>query len=85
MAIAPSSMLSVRVIASASQRGLKTVNIISTAAALAKDIHHSAKQFLQLTAAQTKVGVHQTVMDGSALANTHTFPTIYIAGYTAPN
>ena len=60
---------------------IRTVNIITS---LAGDIHHSVKQYLQLTAAQATVQQNRTVM-AAPVAHTPGIPTIYIAGYTAPN
>lgn len=81
-----SNIKSIRVIAaSASDKLHRTVQIISSASQLAKDVHKVVKQYTQLTSSQAKVGIHETVQDGSALRNASTFPTIYINGYTAPN
>lgn len=60
---------------------LRTVNIVTS---LAADVNHAIKQYLQLTAAQATVQQNRTVMAAPS-ANTPGIPTIYIAGYTAPN
>ena len=73
---------SVRIIAfnSANVSHIKTVNVL---AAKPNDPHHAIKEYLQLTAAQTQVQHHPTLM--AAAANTPSLRSIYVNGYTAPN
>lgn len=59
---------------------LKTVNVL---ASMPLDPHHSIKEYLQLTAAQTQVQHHPTFMASPTVDKTKR--TIYINGYTAPN
>jgi hypothetical protein len=70
----------VRIVAQSNKSAgvVKTVNIVTTA-----DANKQAKEHVQLTAAQTAVGVHPTYMDGSA--HPAGLPTIFISGYSAPN
>lgn len=77
--MAEATSKSVRIIAArADQKGkLRTVNIKTDAK---RDQH---KGHTQLTAAQTQVGIHETVMDsGGQIAG---LPTIYVSGYSAPD
>lgn len=73
---------SVRIVSfsAANVNHLKTVNVL---AAKPNDPHHSIKEYLQLTAAQTLVQHHPTLMAAPAL-NT-SLRSIYVNGYTAPN
>lgn len=71
----------VRVIAaSASDRVHRTVNIVTS---LAGDIHHAVKTHTQVTSANSKVGINETVQDsGGSIKG---LPTIFISGYSGPN
>ena len=73
---------SCRVIAFAAKnvQHMRSVNIITS---VALDVHHSIKQFLQLTSSQAQVGTHPTFMDGSATPKG--LPTIFISGYSGPS
>lgn len=73
---------SVRIVAfnSKNVQHLRTVNIL---AAKPSDPHHSIREFLQLTSANSTVGTHRTLMDSAGTVKG--VPTIYVNGYTAPN
>jgi hypothetical protein len=58
----------------------ETVNIVATKPS---DPHKAIKEHVQLTAAQTKPGVHETLIDSGGTVKG--LRTIYINGYTAPN
>ena len=59
---------------------MRSVNIITSLTAAVKN---TIPQFLQLTSAQAKVGIHPTFMDGSATPKG--LPTIFISGYSGPS
>lgn len=75
---------SLRVIAynSAYVGKLPCVNVVASDADTQTTARNSKKTVAQLTAAQTTVGTHKTVM--AAPSMTKGLPTIVIAGYSGP-
>ena len=85
MSVAPQKSCRIVTYNAVNIQHMKSVKIITS---LTADIHHSIKQFLQLTSTQWTAdaakGIHHpTYMDDTA--NPAGLPTIYIAGYSAPN